>query len=253
MSTPRADQMIQVSSGVSAERHQHRLLLLVAFSLLFAVFIITPAMATAPFGLYPLMSWGDAIDLLTPVVLLPTYGLLFRAVDGNRSGVSVLLFLALLGIWAEGQGMHLAANSIGHLLEDMHGSEAGQLTYAYDEVLSHYLWHAGVVGLAVLLVLRERAIASAPTLPGRVAIGLSGALHGLLLFIIFVEAQTVPLGLPALALLALGILVLGRTPLDRFPLRTFYLVAAGVGLLLLGSWGVYWQGFPEFSAVGLLH
>ncbi len=51
--------------------------------------------------------------------------------------------------------MHLAANSISHLMEEMKHSDAYTLTHFYDEVLSHSLWHVGIVGLSALLLYRQ--------------------------------------------------------------------------------------------------
>ena len=46
--------------------------------------------------------------------------------------------------------MRVSANSIGHLLEGMRGSDTYRLTKFYDETLGHYLWHVGFAGLLAL-------------------------------------------------------------------------------------------------------
>ena len=115
--------------------------LLVGFSVAFAALIILPAFLGQPFFLYPLMKRGDALDLLTPIVLIPLYYLLYLRSDARPLSVrETVLFLALAALWVEGQGMHLAANSIGHHFGDLQ-SDAAKLSHAYDEHISHYMWH----------------------------------------------------------------------------------------------------------------
>ncbi len=64
-----------------------------------------------------------------------------------------------------------------------------------DEHLSHYIWHIGIIGLAALLIYRDwRRPADTPTRWWSTV--LAGLLYGFLLFCIFLEGQTVMLGLP---------------------------------------------------------
>ncbi len=52
--------------------------LILIFALAFAILIITPAFLSQQFAPYPLMKTGDVTDVLTPVILIPLYWLLFR-------------------------------------------------------------------------------------------------------------------------------------------------------------------------------
>ena len=92
------------------------------FAILFAVFIIAPAISSDRFAPYPLMKSGDVLDLLTPLVLIPLYWLLFQ-IHPHRppSQKQMLIFLIFAVLWVQGQGMHLVANSIGHLVSDDSG------------------------------------------------------------------------------------------------------------------------------------
>jgi hypothetical protein len=95
------------------------------FSLFFALLFIGPALLPSPFPPYPRMTTGDALDLLTPIVLIPLYWVLLS--EGGRrtpSPRTTIAFMALAALWVLGQGMHLAANSIGHQLADMTDSDA---------------------------------------------------------------------------------------------------------------------------------
>src|SRR5438094_10251358 len=98
--------------------------LILLFSLVFAVFFVGPPLLHKDFAFFPLMSTGEVLDLLTPVVLLPLYWLLYQR-DSVKSVplTGCIIFLILAAFWVEGQGMHLSANSIGHLLTAMEGSE----------------------------------------------------------------------------------------------------------------------------------
>src|SRR3972149_908149 len=111
--------------------------------------------------------------------------------------------MVLAAGWVAGQGMHLSANSINNLAEalakkqviDITGTSIYQLTYFYDEHLSHYMWHFGILGLAALLIYREwRRPAGIPTTWW--ATTLAGLIYGFTYFCIFLEGQTVVLGLP---------------------------------------------------------
>jgi hypothetical protein len=124
------------------------------FAFLFAVFIVSPAFFNQQFAPYPLVKTGDILDLFTPLVLIPLYWVLFRVSrDKTPSEREVIIFLVLAAFWVEGQGMHLAANSIGHLTKGMSNSDANALTHFFDEILSHYLWHIGLAWLACPLCL----------------------------------------------------------------------------------------------------
>lgn len=227
--------------------------LTLVFAIVFAVFVVAPAFLGGPFPLHPLMSAGDALDLLTPLVLLPLYWLLFRmGPERAPTGKQVLCFVVLAALWAEGQGMHLVANSIGRLTQTLADRPAGILTHFYDEGLSHYMWHIAMVGLSALLIHRQWM---APFVGQRSGLGLeiaAGIIHGFNYFIIVVEAATAPLGVP----FAVGVvgftLLRGRGELRRQPILAFFFVAHLMASLCFLGWGLYWRGLPEFSKVGII-
>ena len=61
-----------------------------------------------------------------------------------------------------------------------------------------------------------------------------------------------PLGLPAAVLIIVGLIVVLRLRILTHNLVGFVFLRHGIALLLLAVWGIYWKGFPELSAVGLL-
>jgi small-conductance mechanosensitive channel len=226
---------------------------ILGFAVAYAVLIIAPALLAGQFPAYPLMKWGDVFDLLTPWVLIPLYWLLYRVDERTPPGTREnLVFLFFAALWAQGQGMHLAANSIGHLLDTQQGSDPQVLTHFYDEVLSHYLWHLGVVGLGALLLWRQWRHPFAGEHSPLVLESMAGVIYGLTYFVSTVEAGTGWLGVPFALIVAGFGLWRGRDHLRAQPLLAFSLVAYGLAAILFLAWAVYWQGFPQFSEVGLL-
>lgn len=235
-------------------------LLTLVFAILSLVFFILLIFFRIPFSLYSTMSYQDAIDVLTPVVLIPIYWLLFRYSTSKGSSLpEEFAFVALAALWVEGQGMHLSANSISNLIVnlsqnrtiDISGTDIFNLTYFYDEYLGHYLWHIGVLGLAALLIYREWRQPVGTTTAWWAAIP-GGILYGFTYFAIFLEGQTLILGLPFAFLVVLFTLVWGRKKLAQQPVLAFFFVACLVAALLFTGWGLYWGGFPQFSEVGLV-
>lgn len=223
------------------------------FAVLFTILLIAPAMFSAQFGPYDLMKTGDAIDILTPIVLIPLYWLLFKA--GREQPVTVLesvAFLILAAFWVEGQGMHLSANSIGHQLKGMESTDAYTLTEHYDEVLSHYLWHIGLIGLSALLMWRQWKYPFAENTSGW-AEGVAALFHGITYFIIIVEAQTALIGVPFAVIVVIFVLLRARSKLGTQPLLAFFFYAYVIATILFAGWGIYWSGsdcdsvLPEFS------
>jgi hypothetical protein len=235
-------------------------LLALVFAVLSLVFLLLLIVLRIPFLFYPLMSCQDVADLLTPLVLMPVYWLMFKyAASRESSRVEEIVFVVAAAIWVLGHGMHLAANSINNLAEvlartqriNILGTSLYQLTYFYDEHLSHYLWHSGILGLAGLLICREwRSPRGITTIWWTTT--LAGFLYGITLFCVFLEGQTVPLGFPFAVLVTLMTLIWGRKQLGQRPFLAFFFIACLVAEILFACWGLYWSGFPQFTDVGLI-
>lgn len=228
--------------------------LIFLFGLVSAVFFIAPAFLGDQFALFPLMKIGDVFDIFTPLVIIPLYWLLYNlGQDRKLSTREGMLFLLFVALWVEGQGMHLSANSIGHLLADVTESDVYVLTHFYDEVLSHYLWHLGIVGLATLLLIRQwRNPFFTKERWSSTLVVLAGVIYGFTFFLIIIEGGTAPLGIPFAIVVTLAGLIWGRKNLSGQPLLAFFLVSFGVATLLFGGWAIYWGGLPQFSEIGII-
>ena len=223
------------------------------FAVLFAVFVLGPPLLGSPFGAYPLMKTADAFDLFTPLVLIPLYWLLFAGHYAKpATRLEMICFLVLSALWVEGQGMHLAGNSIGHLTETMPGTPVAALTHFYDEVLSHYMWHAAMMGLSALVIIRQWRNPFRGDSSGLgIELG-AGLLHGVNYALMVLEGATTPFGVPFAAVAVLAIAIRGRRNLRQMPVAAFFLVAFGVALLFFLAWGLYWGGLVEPSSRGLI-
>lgn len=222
------------------------------FGIIFALLILSPAFLSSQFGPAPLLKVGDVTDIFTPIILFPLYWLLFR-IDNDKpfSWQEVLTFMVFAALWAEGQGMHLSANATGHLLDDMKNTDVYQLNHFFDEVLGHYLWHIGVLGLSAVLLRRQWRNPFTERSNLRLE-SIGGLIYGATYFLMTVEAGTVPIGLPFALIVSLFGLTTGRKQLRQQPILMFFLVAHVFALICYIAWGVYWRGFPQFSEVGLL-
>ncbi len=232
--------------------------LIFIFSLLFAFFIISPAFFDRSFGAYQLIKTGDVVDLFTALILLPIYWLMLQLRPGQLPKQNEMIaFMVLAGTWASGQGMHLSANSIGHLLGEMQGSDVYALTYFYDEDLSHIIWHLGIMGLSALLIYHQWKHPFAERESGSGLIIAGGILYGLTFALAIMEGGTGILGVPFALLAIFFILIWVRTQLRQAPLAYFFFVAYLLASILFIAWSIYWSaacgqfGFPEpLAALG---
>lgn len=201
--------------------------------------------------LYPLMSIQDTIDILTPLVLIPIYWMMFKGITRNKTGLAAeIFFMVMAAFWAAGQGMHLSANSINNLIGnlaknnvvDVTRTDVYHLTYFYDEYLSHFLWHIGVVGLAALLIYESWCAPDYEKTNWRLVIP-AGLLYGFTSFCFFLEGNTLILGLPFVTIVALLILVRGRDKLATQPVLAFFFVTTLFAFSLFVTWRIYWGSF----------
>jgi len=173
-----------------------------------------------------------AVDVLTPYAVAAATVAVMLALRASRGPLLAAVFAGVM--YAHGQGVHLAANSIHN-----EGFE-DDVVYFWDERFSHIEAVLGWFGLVAALCLAERASSrSASASPA--LLGLAALLLGWTFFTGTVEGQTWWLELPAAA----AFVVWARReprPLLRAAAGAFALAA-----LLIAGWAIWHGGVPEFS------
>jgi hypothetical protein len=147
--------------------------------------------------------------------------------------------------------MHLGANSIGHLVSET-GTDLADLTHFYDEVLSHYLWHAGIMGLSALAMWREWRVQGVQGTVSLASLFPAAIIYCATFFIIVIEGATWPLGLPFAALVTVLGVTYARSSWMGRPLLSFFVGAHALALVLFLAWAIIQGGLPEFSEVGII-
>ena len=235
-------------------------LLTLIFAVLSLTFFLLLIFLRTPFSLYVLMSNQDAIDVLTSMVLIPIYWLMFKMVTRNKTGlVNEIIFMLVAALWVTGQGMHLSANSINNLIGnlaknqviDVTTTDIYKLTYFYDEYLSHYLWHIGIIGFAALLIYESWHHTSDEKTDWRM-VAPAGFLYGLTWFCIIMEGNTLLLGFPFVVGVTLLVFIWGREKLEGQPILAFFYATSLVASILFIGWRLYWGSFiPILEAIPL--
>lgn len=225
--------------------------LILIFSIALAFFILVPAFLNQPFPPNPFLKIADVLDLFTPLVLIPIYYLLLYHGSSKKPNLNhTIIFLVFAALWVLGQGMHLSANSIGHWLPAVNGNQAYEVTYFYDEVLSHYLWHLGVITLSAQLVYTSWKHPFEPSTARLMIEFLAAILYGLTIFIIGIEGGTVLIMFPFSILATVAGIILGWRKYQKMPLLTFFTIGYTLALLIFVGWRLYWGGYPQFSYLG---
>jgi hypothetical protein len=200
------------------------------------------AAVLAVFGVRHL-SWisdqtAEWINLATPFAVVAAAAAVLVQLEAR--GVS--LAVAVVGgiLYVDGHGMHLAADSIRS--EGLSG-EAERVAHFWDERLSHWELHGGLILIVVAFCLAE-ADARAPVAPLLWAAAGTILLLGTTLFAGVVEGGTWWLLPPAAVGLGAWALVRPR------PVLRTCAAAFGLALLLLVVWVAWHGGVPEFSDLG---
>lgn len=208
------------------------------------------AFAVAVFAFHQLPAFagnvtGDAIDVLTPWAVAGASAGVIVTLGTSRRAVIIALLAGLL--YTQGQGIHLAANSIHN--EGPVG-RVEEIAYFWDERFSHIEALLGWFGLVAAFCVAERAQ------PGRIVAGpvlaTAAVLLGWTFFTSTVEGQTWPLQLVAAVLFAGWAVHARRRSAASAPLLDAAAAAFLIAALLIGAWALWHGGVPEFSDTGLI-
>lgn len=235
---------------------------LFAFGFVFALFHIMPVLLTS-FLKSPL-TWGDTLDFLTPFAVIPLAYLLyshakktlqsFDLLARTQSRLAKIVLAVGFLLYVDGHGLHLSANSIARLLQDMKESELFRATYLFDEIISHFMWDSGVFLISSgLIILAYKLPFKFLSKANLTLLYLGAAFYGFTFTVSGIEGQTVVFTFPASCLgffLALFLLLRGRKENLQNPILFFFSSAYLLSILLFTYWGITRSGFPQFSELG---
>jgi hypothetical protein len=209
-------------------RSVHRRLAVFAATVIVAHHVNT---ALGPLGYVGTTRWADWVDLLVPYVVVGAAAAVLAATGAGRMEWIALAAVAIL--YTQGHGIHLAANSIA-------GVEPSDAAHLWDETVSHWLWYSGLAGFVATLAYAVRDV---PAARSWWALGLSLG-FGFTICTNSIEGGTPALGLVCgIAFVAWGVRARERLPEVLVP-------AYALAFVGLAGWGLYWQGFPQFSELG---
>ena len=229
------------------------------YTLCFAGFQILPAFLS--YDIQNKFVVGDALDLLTPFILLLVIFKLYTLFSISRNNthmpfhIIMILFIGSI-TFVEGHGIHLAANAIVRHLHTfaVHDTPLFTLTYFFDEILGHILWDSGLVLISIGLIfagttsLKDEALGRKSLL-----VLIASLLYGFTYFVNGVEGQTVLFTLPLAFIIPIAILSYSKVKkvkIVRNPVLLLFTCAYLVALLLFLIWWIWQKGFPEFSELG---
>jgi hypothetical protein len=248
---------------------RHLCLFTVVYFVCIVVFFFTRDVRTG------LIRLQDILTMLNPLLLVPLFYVI-ALIDTTNHTISTstttdpaaaipttmrpmgwqahLVFLLLTVIYVHGDGYHLAANAIHRYEADLATQTVKDVVYFYDEELGHYYTFTGLMGLHIFWMVRQTQWPFAEPIPGnsgRVALMAFGILHGLVLFITFIEGK---FGIPALVFFLVQMVwcIIRRDRLQYDPIIVFTLSYASMGASLLIIWASWQKGFPELTEAGLI-
>lgn len=232
---------------VDADRSKRLPGALLAYAVALAVFLLVPPNLHPTVGPPTWFTLQEAVDLLTPVVVIPLAWVVLDCCGVIR-GRALVAFLIIAAVWIEGQGIHLAANAIGDAFargdarDAFYATGAGDLDHWLDEVLSHWMWHLAWAALTILMLGVAMRRGDWPTGPGAATSAIAGLIHGLTFFLVTTEGGTTAIGIP------LSIVLLAWSGVETragstHPLVRFMLVSSAATLLAYLGWAALhgWQ------------
>ncbi|MWK39783.1 hypothetical protein GEV43_41285 [Actinomadura sp. J1-007] len=179
--------------------------------------------------------WADWIDLTTPYTLLLTAAATLHTAHAARRAWALYLTGAIT--YAEGHGIHLAANSVGNVAPS-------DTAHLWDETVGHYLWYTG---LALVLTALAATLARRPPVHGALPALTTALLCATTAFTWTSNALEGRYAIPGIALAA------AFTLWGLLTRRTFgrtLILAFAPALIMLTGYGIWHHGFPEPSDIG---
>jgi hypothetical protein len=242
-------------AAVAPQRGDRLSLALLGYAVALAVLLLVPPLLTASVGPPTGFTLQEAMDLLTPLIVIPLAWYVFD-LTGGLGRMGLLAFLVIGAVWIEGQAIHLASNAVGDAVppdatEAFVRTAPGELNHWLDETLSHWMWHLAWVALSILLLTAASRTQGTPATGASVTATAAGFVHGATFFVVTVEGVTTLLGIPASIVLLAWSASLARRRLGSRPVVVFFLVASIVTLVGYAGWAASHGGtLPEFTKLG---
>ena len=235
---------------------------LFGYGFIFAFFQIMPALL--PGFMKSPLTWGDTLDFLTPFAVIPIAYLLFSLakktlqsydlLDKGRSLIAKIVLAIGFLLYVDGHGLHLSANSIARLLQNMKGTELFKATYLFDEIISHFMWDGGVFLISIGLIIYAYKLPLKSLSKANLAfLFIGAAFYGFTFTVDGIEGQTVVFTFPAACFgffLALFLYLKRQKKGFPNPSLLFFSSAYLLSVLLFAFWGITRSGFPQFSELG---
>ena len=210
------------------------------------------------------LTWGDTLDFLTPFAVIPLAYLLYshlkKVLQASNyfTGIKCLVAKIVLAVgfilYVDGHGLHLSANSIARLLQNMKESAIFKATYLFDEIISHFMWDSGVFLISIgLIILASKLPFKSLSRPNLILLSLGAAFYGFTFTVNGIEGQTVVFTFPAAFIgFLLSFLLYLKRRKDGLEnsFFIFFSMAYLLSALLFAYWGLTHSGFPQFSELG---
>ena len=235
---------------------------LILYGMVFMSFHLIPALF--PRYVQKPITYGDMLDFITPFAVIPVAFILHSKIRRMGSGpnypvevpnhMSLIMLGAGIILYIDGHGLHLSANCLARLFDRFQNPEFFNVAYLFDEIISHYVWDAGVFLISIALIFASYRIPRLSQSPQNLCLICAGAaFYGFTFAVNGIEGQTVIFLIPAALL---GVVVSGgkrfniSQDLASNPIRMFFLLAYTISLFIFVYWGFRHSGFPQFSDLG---
>ena len=226
------------------------------------IVVIMPSMHRPISSNLPIPYYSIINALLVILALWLLYYYLFLRLIGKIPNLLVdkkityvkALFVGSLWIGWMGEMIHFTADTIGNFMIYNPQDPAWRITHFLDEILGHILSYFAIFIMSTLGVWIEmNHTTSNLTKKQLFVLEIIAFLSGITWSIDLIEGEMVKTFLPLMLIFNVGLTLWGIIHPNKFkskPWSYFVMLTSWIAILLVILWGLYWQGFPQFSDLG---